>query len=118
MRTENVVESGFDRGIQKKGRHCTPITRIIGFRRKANCEIICLVRPVQSIEPVPGVVAVPIKRLRAENIVSRVKKWYSLRQADQGNAKIIDTNPIIHGRGDRYLILVNVEYRLVIVGRD
>src|SRR6516165_4727499 len=118
MCTINGAESGFNRGIEQERYHQAPITIVFGFLGKTNSEIICLVGPIQSIEPVARIVAIPVKRFRAEHIVSRMEKWNSLSQTNQRNTQIIDANAIIHRRFHRDSVLVNVKQSLVVVGRD
>jgi hypothetical protein len=87
-------------------------------RRKTHPKIIVLVGEIQLIEPVAGIVAVPVERFRAQQIAAGMQERHSLPEQHRAQPDVLHTHPLGQAGPHRRSKDIDIEQGLVIVLGD
>ena len=108
----------FERRVGEQRAHEVPLRAVVGLGREPGAPRRLLGRPVDAVEPVPGVVGVAVERLRSQQVGAGVPERRALGQRRRRQRDRVHPHTIEHRRGLRELVLHDVEQRLVVVRVD
>ena len=102
--------------VLKERCHRVPVGSVSSSTRQAPTELVPLTRPINRIEPISGVIRVPIERLRPKQLGSRGPEGYPLPKGHRRVRKDLGLHPVFHRRGQRQLPDSRIKQRLIIMG--
>ncbi len=117
-RIHDVLRAGLQVRVCQQGSHDRPVGAVLIGDGQANAEVVMRVGEVEAVEPVAGVVAVPVKRLGTQHVIARMEERHPLTERDDAEADVVHAYPVGDGRLWRGLVLNRVEQRFVVMRGD
>ena len=114
----DLGSAGFDRGIGQQGLDQTPVRTVVVLRWHAGAEVVVVVGPVESVEPVARVVAVAVHRLAAQRVDAGMEVRHTLAEDIDRHAENLHAGPVLPAGRGRQLVGIDVEQGLVVVVLD
>ena len=120
-RERHVVGTGVEEVVLEHRPDQPPHVAVVRRQREAASHAVPVsvqaAGPVDGVEPVAGIVAVPIEALRAKYVGSGVEERHALRERHGGQRQVLQAHAVGGRKVGRQLVLEDVPQRLVVVVR-